>query len=158
MLGDDEAARRRDGTLALIERDDVDYVSVKVSSVASQLSMWAFDESVQRVVKQLTPLYERAAAGEPTFINLDMEEYKDLDLTVAVFTTILESFPDLEAGIVLQAYLPDALGAMQELQAWASRRRAEGGAPVKVTSVASQLSMWAFDESVARVVTQLTPL
>ncbi|MET0447170.1 MAG: bifunctional proline dehydrogenase/L-glutamate gamma-semialdehyde dehydrogenase, partial [Aeromicrobium sp.] len=135
VLGDGEAARRRDGTLRLLERDDVDYVSIKVSSVASQLSMWAFDESVARVVEQLTPLYERAATGEPTFINLDMEEYKDLDLTVAVFTTILESFPDLEAGIVLQAYLPDALGAMQELQGWANRRRAAGGSPIKVRVV-----------------------
>ncbi len=61
VLGEREAARRRDGTMELLERDDVDYVSVKVSSVASQLSMWAFDESVERVVKQLTPLYERAA-------------------------------------------------------------------------------------------------
>jgi RHH-type proline utilization regulon transcriptional repressor/proline dehydrogenase/delta 1-pyrroline-5-carboxylate dehydrogenase len=60
VLGEREAARRRDGTMELLERDDVDYVSVKVSSVASQLSMWAFDESVSRVVKQLTPLYERA--------------------------------------------------------------------------------------------------
>ena len=135
VLGDGEAARRRDGTLELLARDDVDYVSIKVSAVASQLSMWAFDQSVQRVVKQLTPLYEQAASGEPTFINLDMEEYKDLDLTVAVFTTILESFPDLEAGIVLQAYLPDALGAMQELQSWAAARRAAGGAPIKVRLV-----------------------
>ncbi|GAA3534479.1 proline dehydrogenase family protein [Aeromicrobium panaciterrae] len=135
VLGEGEAARRRDGTLELLERDDVDYVSVKVSSVASQLSMWAFDESVARVVKQLTPLYERAAEGEPTFINLDMEEYHDLDLTVAVFTRILEAFPDLEAGIVLQAYLPDALSAMQELQEWASKRRANGGAPIKVRVV-----------------------
>jgi RHH-type proline utilization regulon transcriptional repressor/proline dehydrogenase/delta 1-pyrroline-5-carboxylate dehydrogenase len=135
VLGEGEAARRRDGTMELLERDDVDYVSVKVSSVASQLSMWAFDESVARVVKQLTPLYERASTGEPTFINLDMEEYHDLDLTVAVFTTILESFPDLEAGIVLQAYLPDALGAMQRLQNWASVRRARGGAPIKVRVV-----------------------
>jgi len=135
VLGEGEAARRRDGTMELLERDDVDYVSVKVSSVASQLSMWAFDESVTRVVKQLTPLYERAATGEPTFINLDMEEYHDLDLTVAVFTRILESFPDLEAGIVLQAYLPDALAAMQELQEWAAKRRSNGGAPIKVRVV-----------------------
>ncbi len=135
VLGDREAAKRRDGTMELLERDDVDYVSVKVSSVASQLSMWAFDESVARVVEQLTPLYQRASTGEPTFINLDMEEYHDLDLTVAVFTTILESFPDLEAGIVLQAYLPDALGAMQKLQSWASERRTQGGAPIKVRVV-----------------------
>ena len=137
VLGDTEAARRRDGVLALLDRDDVDYVSVKVSSVASQLSMWAFDESVARIVTQLTPLYEKAAGkpGGATFINLDMEEYRDLDLTVAVFTTVLDAFPDLEAGIVLQAYLPDALGAMQELQEWAAARRASGGAPIKVRVV-----------------------
>ncbi|MEV7396197.1 bifunctional proline dehydrogenase/L-glutamate gamma-semialdehyde dehydrogenase [Aeromicrobium sp. NPDC092404] len=149
VLGEGEAAHRRDGTLELLERDDVDYVSVKVSSVASQLSMWAFDESVARVVKQLTPLYERAASGEPTFINLDMEEYHDLDLTVAVFKAILGSFPDLEAGIVLQAYLPDALGAMQDLQRWATARRAQGGAPIKVRVVkGANLAMERVDAAV----------
>ncbi len=149
VLGEGEAAHRRDGTMELLERDDVDYVSVKVSSVASQLSMWAFDESVARVVKQLTPLYERASTGEPTFINLDMEEYHDLDLTVAVFKTVLESFPDLEAGIVLQAYLPDALGAMQDLQEWATKRRAQGGAPIKVRVVkGANLAMERVDAAV----------
>lgn len=134
VLGDTEATRRRDGVLALIDRPDVDYVSVKVSAVASQLSMWAFDESVDRVVKQITPLYERAAATG-TFINLDMEEYHDLDLTVAAFTRVLQQFPTLEAGIVLQAYLPDALPAMAQLQEWASARRRSGGAPIKVRVV-----------------------
>ena len=140
VLGESEAARRRDRVLTLLDRDDVDYVSVKVSSVSSQLSMWAFDESVARVVEQLTPLYERASRAEhdhrrSTFINLDMEEYHDLDLTIAVFTTVLDRFPDLEAGIVLQAYLPDALGAMQRLQSWAAQRRAAGGAPITVRVV-----------------------
>ncbi|MCW2830303.1 MAG: 1-pyrroline-5-carboxylate dehydrogenase [Aeromicrobium sp.] len=149
VLGDGEAARRRDGTLALLTRDDVDYVSIKVSSVASQLSMWAFDESVRRVVHQLTPLYEAASTGEPTFINLDMEEYKDLDLTIAVFTTILDSFPDLEAGIVLQAYLPDALASMQHLQEWAAARRARGGAAIKVRVVkGANLAMERVDATV----------
>ena len=48
-----------------------------------------------------------------------MEEYKDLDLTIAVFTAILdkEHLRGLEAGIVLQAYLPDALGAYQRARA-----------------------------------------
>ncbi|MGA9715082.1 MAG: bifunctional proline dehydrogenase/L-glutamate gamma-semialdehyde dehydrogenase [Aeromicrobium sp.] len=134
VLGDGEAERRRDATLRLLERADVDYVSVKVSSVASQLSMWAFDESVARVVEQLEPLYAKAAEDD-TFINLDMEEYHDLDLTIAVFIAIMDRFPQLRAGIVLQAYLPDALGAMQHLQSWATVRRAAGGAPVKVRVV-----------------------
>ena len=66
-----------------------------------------------------------------------MEEYRDLDLTIAVFTRILEEprLKDLEAGIVLQAYLPDALGAMMRLQEWSAARVARGGAPIKVRVV-----------------------
>lgn len=141
VLGEDEANRRLQGTREFLARDDVDYVSIKVSSVVSQLSMWSFDEAVQKVVAKLTPLYELAAAsearGRSKFINLDMEEYRDLDLTIAVFTTLLDQpqLRGLEAGIVLQTYLPDALGAMQELTAWAKQRRAAGGAPIKVRVV-----------------------
>ena len=138
VLGDEESDRRLTGTRELLERDDVDYVSIKVSSVAAQLSMWAFDETVTRVVERLTPLYELAAVSpKPKFINLDMEEFRDLDLTVAVFTRILDQpqLAKLEAGIVLQAYLPDALGALQGLTEWATGRRAAGGSGIKVRVV-----------------------
>jgi RHH-type proline utilization regulon transcriptional repressor/proline dehydrogenase/delta 1-pyrroline-5-carboxylate dehydrogenase len=138
VLGDDEADRRLEGTRELLARPDVDYVSIKVSSVASQLSMWAMDEMVERVVTRLTPLYELAAASPtPKFINLDMEEYRDLDLTVAVFQAVLEkpALKNLEAGIVLQAYLPDALSALQGLTEWATQRRKTGGAGIKVRLV-----------------------
>lgn len=140
VLGDDEANRRLQGTMELLARDDVDYVSIKVSSVASQLSMWAFDDMVDMVVARLTPLYERAAAGgagTTKFINLDMEEYRDLDLTIAVFEKLLEQprLRNLEAGIVLQAYLPDALAALQGLTEWALERRRTGGAGIKVRVV-----------------------
>lgn len=138
VLGRREAARRLAGTRRLLDRDDVDYVSVKVSSVVAPHAPWAFEESVADVVERLLPLYEQAAASvPPTFVNLDMEEYKDLDLTVEVFTRLLDrpSLTRLEAGIVLQAYLPDALPAMQRLQDWAARRRAAGGAGIKVRLV-----------------------
>ncbi|MGO4692445.1 proline dehydrogenase family protein [Glaciibacter sp. 2TAF33] len=138
VLGEKEALRRLEGTRRLLERADVDYVSIKVSSIASQLSMWSFDEAVERVVERLTPLYRFAASSPtPKFINLDMEEYRDLDLTIAVFERILEQqgLEKLEAGIVLQAYLPDALGALQGLTHWSQNRRAAGGAPIKVRVV-----------------------
>lgn len=138
VLGEKEAARRLKGTRALLARDDVDYVSIKVSSIASQLSMWSFDETVARVVDRLTPLYQLAASSPtPKFINLDMEEYRDLDLTMAVFTGVLSKpeFLRLEAGIVLQTYLPDALDALQRLTEWATERRVAGGAPIKVRVV-----------------------
>lgn len=138
VLGDAEAQRRFDGTRDLLERDDVDYVSIKVSSVVSQLSMWDFDEEIRRVVEKLTPLYEIAARSRtPKFINLDMEEYRDLDLTLKVFTELLDQpqLRALEAGIVLQTYLPEARGALEGITEWARRRVDSGGAPVKVRLV-----------------------
>ncbi|HET7414211.1 MAG TPA: proline dehydrogenase family protein [Arthrobacter sp.] len=138
VLGDSEADARLEGTRKLLARDDVDYVSIKVSSVVSRLNMWAFDETVEMVAERLFPLYKMALdAPTPKFINLDMEEYHDLDLTLAVFKRVL-SRPELknfESGIVLQAYLPDALGALQDLTAWARQRVADGGQGVKVRLV-----------------------
>jgi RHH-type proline utilization regulon transcriptional repressor/proline dehydrogenase/delta 1-pyrroline-5-carboxylate dehydrogenase len=139
ILGEDEAARRLEGTRQLLLRDDVDYVSIKVSATVAPHSLWAFDEAVVHAVEALTPLFRIAveAPGGPKFINLDMEEYKDLDLTLAVFTGLLDrpEFFRLEAGVVLQAYLPDSIGAMVRLQKWAQDRRRNGGAAIKVRVV-----------------------
>ncbi|QKJ20677.1 proline dehydrogenase family protein [Microbacterium hominis] len=143
VLGDQEARRRLDGIHDLIRRSDVDYVSVKVSAIAGRIWPWAFDEVVEEVVARLLPLYLTAAGSgadtgaTQTFINLDMEEYRDLDLTIAVFTRLLsdERLQDLEAGIVLQAYLPDALPALEQLTAWARERVDSGGARIKVRLV-----------------------
>jgi len=150
VLGGREADRRLAGLRRLVERPDVDYVSVKTSAVVGPHAPWGFDEDVEHVVERLAPLYETAAA-QKTFLNLDMEEYKDLDLTVEVFTRLLD-LPALrayEAGIVLQAYLPDALAAMQHLQSWAAERVAAGGAPVKVRLVkGANLSMERVDADV----------
>ncbi|WP_433029070.1 proline dehydrogenase family protein [Actinomycetospora sp. CA-053990] len=136
VLGEEEADRRLARTMDLLRRGDVDYVSVKASSVASQLVPWDLEGSRDRLVERLTPLF-RLARETGSFVNLDMEEYKDLDLTVALFTTLLDrpEFTGLEAGIVLQAYLPDALGALEELAVFARRRVAAGGAPIKVRLV-----------------------
>ncbi|MDO9590874.1 MAG: bifunctional proline dehydrogenase/L-glutamate gamma-semialdehyde dehydrogenase, partial [Microcella sp.] len=138
VLGDAEADRRLGGITDLVKRADVDYVSVKVSAIVSQLSMWAFDETVERVVDRLAPLYDTAALGvNPTFINLDMEEFRDLDLPIEVFQRLLDrpSLKKYEAGIVLQAYLPEALPALNRLTEWASERRSAGGAAIKVRVV-----------------------
>jgi len=138
VLGEKEAARRLEGTKRLLSRPDVDYVSIKVSSTVPPHNPWAFDQAVEHIEESLLPLF-RLAADSPQrkFINLDMEEYRDLDLTIAVFTRLLDrpELLDLEAGIVLQAYLPDAVDAMIRLQTWAAARRARGGAGIKVRVV-----------------------
>lgn len=136
VLGEREAERRLAATVALLQQPEIDYVSIKISAVASQLNHWAWDDCLDRISERLRIIW-RAAAGHDTFVNLDMEEYHDLELTVAAFCRVLEEpeFADVEAGIVLQAYLPDSFPALQHLVEWASRRRASGGADVKIRIV-----------------------
>lgn len=145
VLGNHEADKRMADTIKLLERDDVDYVSMKVSAVIGPHNPWAYEEAVNNAVEALLPLYLRANSYSPKkFINLDMEEYHDLHMTIDVFKRILErpEFQQMRAGIVLQAYLPDALPAMEHLQKWAAQRVADGGAPIKVRVVkGANLSM-----------------
>lgn len=134
VLGDGEAAHRLAATIELLARDDVSYVSVKASTVASQLNLWAYDDTLERVKRGLRELYR--AAGTK-FVNLDMEEHADLRLTVDAFRQLLDE-PELrgiDAGIVLQAYLPDSVEVLAELVEWAGARHDAGGGTIKIRIV-----------------------
>ncbi len=138
VLGEREALDRFDKTFELLRRPEVNYVSVKVSAIASQLSLWGYQQTVDRLVERLRPMYQFAAQSSPQkFINLDMEEYRDLALTLDVFKRLLseKELKTLSAGIVIQCYLPDSYQAVSELWAFASRRVITGGAPLKVRVV-----------------------
>lgn len=139
VLGNAEADKHLKDVDDLLERDDVDYASIKVSSVVAQLSHWGFEATVERVVQRLLPLYRKAAAAPAgtKFINLDMEFYSDLHLTTEVFIRLLDhaELKNLEAGIVVQAYLPDALAAIQRLSDFSAQRVAQGGAQIKIRLV-----------------------
>jgi RHH-type transcriptional regulator, proline utilization regulon repressor / proline dehydrogenase / delta 1-pyrroline-5-carboxylate dehydrogenase len=138
VLGEREARRRLERTIALVARPDVDHVSVKITGIASQLHPWAFDAELGRVTDRLRQLYLAAAATDPpTFVNLDLEEHRDLELSIAAFTGLLDepALRSVEAGIVLQAYLPDSVEALGRLTSWACRRSAAGGAPIRIRLV-----------------------
>jgi RHH-type proline utilization regulon transcriptional repressor/proline dehydrogenase/delta 1-pyrroline-5-carboxylate dehydrogenase len=138
ILSDAEADDRFRSVLNRIARDDVDYVSVKVSAIVANLDAMAFELSLDRICDRLQELY-RAAESAPvrTFINLDMEEYRDLELTVQSFMRVLdtEEFAGIDAGIVMQAYLPDTHDAVERLGSWAPERQTHSGGTIKVRLV-----------------------
>lgn len=141
ILSDVEADDRFDAVCRTMTRPDVDYVSVKISSIVANLDVLAFDHSVDRVCERLRLLYRAADAATPrTFVNLDMEEYRDLELTLVAFMTVLDEdeFLGSDAGIVLQAYLPDSHDAAERLGSWAVVRRGRDdgrGGSIKVRVV-----------------------
>lgn len=131
VLGEAEADRRLDAVLRLLDEPDIDYVSIKTSALVPQLNYWDYRGSLDRVCERLRTVLRHARAGNPpTFVNLDMEEYHDLELTLDTFMGVLSEpeFADVNAGIVLQAYLPDSFAALQRLVSWANERHDRGSA------------------------------
>ena len=141
VLGDKEADRRlRDNTARLLE-PGVDYISIKLSAIVSQISLTGYANTVELIKPRLRSIYRAAIEGgttaAPKFVNLDMEEYRDLHLTVDVFKSVLNEpeFDQFEAGIVLQAYLPDSFSVLQDLTRWAQSRRERTGTGIKIRIV-----------------------
>ncbi|PQO44969.1 bifunctional proline dehydrogenase/L-glutamate gamma-semialdehyde dehydrogenase [Blastopirellula marina] len=136
VLGEEEAQNRLRIALEYLQQPEVNYLSVKISAVFSQINLTAYEQTLAAIKDRLRIIY-RAAAPQGKFVNLDMEEYRDLRLTLEAFQQVLAEpeFHNYAAGIVLQAYIPDSWNALQELAAWAKERAAAGGAKVKVRLV-----------------------
>jgi RHH-type transcriptional regulator, proline utilization regulon repressor / proline dehydrogenase / delta 1-pyrroline-5-carboxylate dehydrogenase len=146
VLGEDEAADRLKTYLEDLQNPEIEYISVKISTIYSQISSLAFEHTVAILKERLARLYRTAQSHcftrsngvrTPKFVNLDMEEYRDLDITRAAFTQTLDQpeFRMHSAGIVLQAYLPDSCDIQIALTEWARQRVADGGAPIKIRIV-----------------------
>jgi RHH-type proline utilization regulon transcriptional repressor/proline dehydrogenase/delta 1-pyrroline-5-carboxylate dehydrogenase len=138
ILSDAEAEQRIARVIATVQRRDVDYISVKISAICALLDVYAFEHSVDRISAALRRIFDAAmAASPPVFVNLDMEEYGDLALTVEAFLSVLDepAYRQMPAGIVLQAYLPDSHDVMDRIGAWGAARVSAGGPPIKVRIV-----------------------
>ncbi|MFH2133123.1 MAG: proline dehydrogenase family protein, partial [bacterium] len=146
VLGEAECKTRLDGYVRDLENPEIEYISVKISTIYSQIHSLAFRSTVETLKERLSLLYRTArqnrftrSNGEqvPKFVNLDMEEYRDLEITMVAFMETLDSpeFNDYQAGIVLQAYLPDSSSIQKNLTEWAIQRVKKGGNPVKLRIV-----------------------
>lgn len=136
VLGEDEANERFERVMQMMQRPEVDYVSVKLSSVASQIISLDRKGTLERVSEKLRHIY-RTSIATNTFVNLDMEEFRDLRLTVDAFKLVLNEgeFKNLYAGLVLQAYLPESHEVFAELVEWSLERYKQSGGVVKIRLV-----------------------
>ena len=136
LLGEDEARRRLEKYLAALQSPDVEVLSVKISTLDSQIMPIAREHTLGRLCDRLEPLCRAAARGN-TFVYLDMEEYRDLALTAEAFMRTLArpGLGRVQAGIALQAYIPDSFRWQRRITAWARERVASGGSPVTIRIV-----------------------
>ena len=146
VLGNGEADKRYYSYLEALKEPDINYISVKISGIYAQTHALNYKECFPELIRRMSELYQAAidnpyttpeGVTRPKFINLDMEEYKDAHLTMKLFKEVLSlpQFKNYEAGIVVQAYLPDAWDFQSELLEFARKRVAEGGSPIKMRIV-----------------------
>jgi RHH-type proline utilization regulon transcriptional repressor/proline dehydrogenase/delta 1-pyrroline-5-carboxylate dehydrogenase len=137
VLGEQQALARLGQYIALLERPEVETISVKLSSIFSQIDLFAWDSSQAVLAERLRQIYRAASKSPQKLVYLDMEAYKDLRLTLDLFRRLL-SEPELRklsAGVVLQAYIPESYRLQRELIDWAIERRRGGGAPIRLRIV-----------------------
>ena len=146
VLSEQEADKRVQKYIKLLQNPDVDYLSIKISNLFSQLIPHAHSYNVEKLSAQIEKVYSAALNNKYTdedgvehhkFVNLDMEEYRDIETTIDVFKNVLEydQFKNLHAGIVIQTYLPDAMIHIKDLYEWTKNRVDNGGAPIKIRIV-----------------------
>jgi RHH-type proline utilization regulon transcriptional repressor/proline dehydrogenase/delta 1-pyrroline-5-carboxylate dehydrogenase len=146
VLGEEEARTQLHQYLRDLKNPNIEYISIKISTIFSQILPLAFDHSVNIISERLAELYRTATAHYftradgsrvPKFVNLDMESYRDLVITAAAFMQTLNrsEFKHFSAGMALQAYLPDSYPMLQEITTWARKRLDAGGSPVKIRIV-----------------------
>jgi RHH-type proline utilization regulon transcriptional repressor/proline dehydrogenase/delta 1-pyrroline-5-carboxylate dehydrogenase len=146
VLGDGEADHRYIHYLEALKDPQINYISIKISGIYAQINPLNYAQNKLDLCERLTRIYQQSidfpyvyekGVSAPKFVNLDMEEYKDTELTFDVFKTVLSlpQFKNYTAGIVVQAYLPDAWNFQTELLEFAHKRVADGGAPLKMRLV-----------------------
>ena len=108
-------------------------LSLKITSLYSQIDPLDFEGSRRAVVGALRPLFIKAR-DSGAFLNLDLERFAYRDLTYAVFADLcrdreLRDYPHM--GVVVQAYLRDSGDDLQDLVRLAQER----GTPLTVRLV-----------------------
>ncbi len=159
LLGEEEAQNRLRGYLQSLQLPEIEVISVKISTLYSQISPLARQDTIDVLSDRMELLYRAAAKSTfqradgtivPKFVYLDMEEYRDMSLTADVFMRTLDrdGLHDVSAGIVLQAYIPDSYRTQQQLLAWARQRVDSGGAPITMRIVkGANMEMERFEAS-----------
>jgi RHH-type proline utilization regulon transcriptional repressor/proline dehydrogenase/delta 1-pyrroline-5-carboxylate dehydrogenase len=96
-------------------------ISLKISSLYSQLDPVDWEGSIEHAIAGLRPLFSKAGEVGAS-VTFDMEHYYLKGLVIAIFTGILDECKDIaNAGIAVQAYLSDAKADLIELIEWAKR-------------------------------------
>lgn len=138
VLGNQEARARLDAYLELARREDIDALSLKLSAIEPHLELRALDQTVATLLGRVRLVVEAGVArrGGPPLLYFDMETYHDLPITLALVERLLREAPKAaRLGVAVQAYIPEALTAVERLARGSAERVKNGGVPLRLRLV-----------------------
>lgn len=123
-----------------LDNSHITHISIKPSAFFTQMWEGSFIHSRDELARSLKELFAYAsqqsqAQNLPKIITLDMEEHRFLQLSVSAFMEALSGYSELEAGIALQAYIPESFSYLMQLCDYAKARVDSGGKPVHIRLV-----------------------
>jgi RHH-type proline utilization regulon transcriptional repressor/proline dehydrogenase/delta 1-pyrroline-5-carboxylate dehydrogenase len=121
-------------------------ISLKLSSLYSQVTSADPDGSVQAIAERLRPIL-RAARDNDAFVTIDMEQYESKHIVLQCFQQVLNEsgFRDWsQVGIAIQTYLTDSRADLEQLVDWAEQR----AVPVTIRLVRG--AYWDYETVIAR--------
>ncbi len=144
-------AIRRESAIPLLDRVDGRpgpglYLSLKLTSLYSQVSAVNCEGSVDAISKRLRPML-LAARAQHAFVCIDMEQYEYKAIVLETFKKLLtedglRDWPHV--GVAIQAYLKESPDDIEGLARWAAAR----GTPVTVRLVRG--AYWDYESVIAR--------
>ena len=121
-------------------------ISVKLSSLYSQINPLDPDGSVSAIAERLRPVLRRIREAGGS-VTIDMEQYEFRHIVLQCFQQVFmeEEFRDwADTGLAIQTYLRESYHDLQQLIEWCERR----GTPVTVRLVRG--AYWDYETIIAR--------
>lgn len=102
------------------------HISIKTTALGSQLKSHAFEDCYKKISPRLTEIL-LAAKNANVFVNIDAEHYHFRDVVWKIYAHVLKTNKELytwkDTGIVVQAYLVDAIRHVKEILEFQQERK-----------------------------------
>lgn len=99
-------------------------IAIKATALSSKYKPLTRTEGIKETKERVRPIL-RAAQQKGCLIWFDAEHFEVKDITIDLFRELLDEseFADLEAGIVVQAYLRESHRDLAEIIQWSAKRK-----------------------------------
>ncbi len=98
-------------------------ISIKPTALASRYAPLSREAGLSAAAERIRPILRQAMADN-VFVWFDMEHHSAKDLTIQLFRELLseDEFANVDAGIVLQAYLQETEHDLEQMIHWSAKR------------------------------------